>query len=143
MGGENNPGFGYAMPYGHPVTHPGFTTVAWPGHAITTNDIKNMIPKAPVKVKRQIMGGAENFPGMMPMASEQPFPQEQEPEMMGPNGFPDQAGSALVNGPSDGYPSKKLILHYPPLFFSAREVKPNFNRLSILAQRHVSKLRRH
>ena len=103
-GGENGGGFGYAMPYGHPVTHPGFTTVAWPGHAITTNDIKNMIPKAPVKVKRQVFGAPEGYGGMMPMQQEAPdYPQEQGPEMMGPGGYPEQPGAAMMPAPGSGY----------------------------------------
>ena len=112
MGADNGGGFGYAMPYGHPVTHPGFTTVAWPGHAITTNDIKNMIPKAPVKVKRQIFGAPEGYGNMIPMqqeAPEQPYPQEQEPEM-GPGGFPDQPASAMLPAPGGGYPGKALAI---------------------------------
>ena len=116
MGDDHN-GFGYAMPYGHPVTHPGFTTVAWPGHAITTNDIKNMIPKAPVKVKRQVFGapegGPEGYGGMMPMqqeAPEQPYPQEQGPEMMGPSGYPDQSAGAVMPGPGAGYPGMTFLI---------------------------------
>lgn len=34
---------GSATPYGHPVTHPGFTTMGFPGHALASQDVRNMI----------------------------------------------------------------------------------------------------
>jgi len=39
---------GSATPYGHPVTHPGFTTMGFPGHALASQDVRNTIthPKA-------------------------------------------------------------------------------------------------
>merc|ERR1712224_724838 len=39
-------GFGMSTPYGHPVTHPGFTTMGFPGHAMAeaTIEVKNTIP---------------------------------------------------------------------------------------------------
>ncbi len=113
---------GYAMPYGHPVTHPGFTTIAWPGHALTTNDIKNTIPQAPkvtVKTKRQVYGAPEGYGNMMPMqqpeeqeapyAPEQPQ-QEPGPEMMGPGEFPNQPEAAPAMPMQGGrFPGNNLI----------------------------------
>ena len=53
--GHTHSAYGQAAPYGHPVTHPGFTTIGYPGQAITSADIKNMIPaQSPPKAKRQI-----------------------------------------------------------------------------------------
>jgi len=37
-------GFGSAGAMGHPVTHPGFTTMGYPGHALSSTDVKNKIP---------------------------------------------------------------------------------------------------
>ena len=81
--------------------------MAWPGHAITTTDAKNMIPKRPLKVKRQIFGAPEGFGGMVPMQEQtpdQPFPQEQGPEMMVPSRFADQPSAGMLPAPSTGYP---------------------------------------
>jgi len=44
----NMPGaYGMATPYGHPVTHPGFTTMGFPGHAMAeaTIEVKSGIPE--------------------------------------------------------------------------------------------------
>jgi len=100
-------GYGGPSSFAQPVTQPGFTTVAWPGHALTTNDAKNRIPKVTAKVKRQIFGPQEGFSGMIPMQDQvpdQPFPQEQGPEMMGPSRFSDQPSAAMMPAPSNGYP---------------------------------------
>jgi len=35
---------GGATPYGHPVTHPGFTTMGYPGHALASQDVRFRIP---------------------------------------------------------------------------------------------------
>ncbi|XP_065670483.1 uncharacterized protein LOC101239391 isoform X3 [Hydra vulgaris] len=37
-------------PYGHPVTHPGFTTMGFPGHALASVDVRNKIRRS----KRQV-----------------------------------------------------------------------------------------
>ena len=42
----------HATPYGHPVTHPGFTTMGYPGHALASVDVRNKIGR----LKRQIYG---------------------------------------------------------------------------------------
>jgi len=42
--GQGDPagaGFGgHSTPYGHPVTHPGFTTMGFPGHALASTDVR-------------------------------------------------------------------------------------------------------
>lgn len=43
---------GSATPYGHPVTHPGFTTMGYPGHALASQDVRASIPRALYKYKR-------------------------------------------------------------------------------------------
>ena len=76
---------------------------------MASTDVKNMIPKEPVKVKRQVFGAPEGFSGMIPMqdqAPEQPYPQDQGPEMMGPSRFSDQPSAAMLPAPSSGYPGK-------------------------------------
>ena len=35
-------GPGYPTPGGHPVTHPGFSTLGYPGHALATVDVKKV-----------------------------------------------------------------------------------------------------
>jgi len=47
-------GYGMATPYGHPVTHPGFTTMGFPGHAVSSTDVKESIPRP--RRKRQQPG---------------------------------------------------------------------------------------
>lgn len=47
--GHDFDGYGIAK-MGHPVTHPGFTTMGYPGHALSSTDVKNKIPV--VKFKR-------------------------------------------------------------------------------------------
>ena len=54
---------GSATPYGHPVTHPGFTTMGFPGHALASADVRNKINHP--KVKRQIFG-PDQFPQQQP-----------------------------------------------------------------------------
>jgi hypothetical protein len=40
--GGHGLGPGYPGPGGHPVTHPGFSTMGYPGHAIATVDVKKV-----------------------------------------------------------------------------------------------------
>ena len=42
LGGDAGYG-GHSQPYGHPVTHPGFTTMGFPGHALATTDVRSQI----------------------------------------------------------------------------------------------------
>jgi len=47
---------GSATPYGHPVTHPGFTTMGFPGHALASQDVRNDVPHP--MIKREAYGEA-------------------------------------------------------------------------------------
>merc|ERR1719494_1641640 len=103
-------GYGMATPYGHPVTHPGFTTMGFPGHALASADVKNTIP-LPVKntiphpkVKRQIFGQEQQSgPNMFAPEQMQSMQQQEMPpgmeqqggppmEMQGAPGFPPAMG---------------------------------------------------
>ena len=94
---------GHSMPYGHPVTHPGFTTIGFPGHALTTTDLKNKIPvytdkTATVKTKRQIYSNENEMqvpdqPSLASMMATQGAP------IMGPQGAPMME--------SQGYPEQE------------------------------------
>ena len=53
--GHGHGGWGYAAPYGHPITHPGFTSIGFPGHAMSSFDVKNSIAQKRGKQKRQVM----------------------------------------------------------------------------------------
>jgi len=46
---ESGIAHGSATPYGHPVTHPGFTTMGFPGHALASQDVRMRISHPPVK----------------------------------------------------------------------------------------------
>lgn len=46
---------GFAAPYGHPITHPGFSTIGFPGHALATADVKNTIAQKRGRAKRQLL----------------------------------------------------------------------------------------
>eukprot|EP00111_Clytia_hemisphaerica_P000423 TCONS_00001194-protein len=51
------PGYGgHSTPYGHPVTHPGFTTMGFPGHALASTDVRSGIQRP----KREL--DAEQYP---------------------------------------------------------------------------------
>lgn len=50
---------GHSQPYGHPVTHPGFTTMGFPGHALASTDVRNQIRHP--KVKRQVYEEEESY----------------------------------------------------------------------------------
>ena len=122
---DGGSGSGGHTPYGHPVTHPGLTTLGWPGHTISTTDVKHGVPKVTAKVKRQIFGPQEGFSGMIPMQDQvpdQPFPQEQGPEMMGPSRFSDQPSAAMMPAPSNGYPG----MYYSKILSISEEVWPRY-----------------
>merc|ERR1711962_1610646 len=53
---ESGIAHGSATPYGHPVTHPGFTTMGFPGHALASQDVRNGIPRSK-NVKRSVYDG--------------------------------------------------------------------------------------
>lgn len=53
--GHGHGGWGYAAPYGHPITHPGFTSIGFPGHALASFDVKNSIAQKRGKQKRQVV----------------------------------------------------------------------------------------
>lgn len=75
--GHGHGGWGYAAPYGHPITHPGFTSIGFPGHALASFDVKNRIAQKRGKQKRQIVApsfGSPLAPFTMPAAVPAPFP---------------------------------------------------------------------
>lgn len=53
--GGHGHGHGFAAPYGHPITHPGFSTIGFPGHALATADVKNTIAHKRGRSKRQLL----------------------------------------------------------------------------------------
>lgn len=74
--GHGHGGWGYAAPYGHPITHPGFTSIGFPGHALASFDVKNRIAQKRGKQKRQIVApsfGSPLAPFTMPAAVPAPF----------------------------------------------------------------------
>ena len=53
--GRGHGGWGYSAPYGHPITHPGFTSIGFPGHASASFDVKKTIAQKRGKQKRQVV----------------------------------------------------------------------------------------
>lgn len=49
---------GHSTPYGHPVTHPGFTTMGFPGHALASTDVRRSV----VRPRRSIYDEDESIP---------------------------------------------------------------------------------
>lgn len=69
--GHGHGGWGYAAPYGHPITHPGFTSIGFPGHASASFDVKNRIAQKRGKEKRQVvapLGALGAVPAALPAA---------------------------------------------------------------------------
>jgi len=147
--GINMPGgYGMATPYGHPVTHPGFTTMGFPGHALASADVKNNIPHA--KVKRQVFGQEPQAgPGMFapapePMAAMQqemppqamdqqggpPMEMQGAPgftQMMGGQGVPGGPEGAMMNLPSPQEEAASMRSFMP------RYQDPPFSQISAMA----------
>lgn len=72
--GHGHGGWGYAAPYGHPITHPGFTSIGFPGHALATFDVKNSIAQKRGKQKRQIVPFGAVSPGPLALPATLPAP---------------------------------------------------------------------
>lgn len=60
---------GFSAPYGHPITHPGFSTIGFPGHAVATADVKNKIAQKRGRAKRQLIPAQYVAPALAPVAS--------------------------------------------------------------------------
>ena len=70
--GHGHGGWGYAAPYGHPITHPGFTSIGFPGHAMATFDVKNSIAQKRRKQKRQLVPVGAVGPGPLALPASLP-----------------------------------------------------------------------
>ena len=87
---------GSATPYGHPVTHPGFTTMGYPGHALASADVRNRIDRP----KRQVFG--------------------QEPPT-DPAMFQQQMGGNMGGGMEDGGPQIEPSNNFPGMINQPQE----------------------